>query len=463
MKKSLEKTIWGFVIAVLLFAAFSLKSNKVSAKTRKPEKVRVKQTIAGFLSSVELGEHVYDLDHTGDGVADMYIFPLLTSNPDLETRYTTLEEAARKKQVILKENLRNRSLNKKDPPSSYNIVAQGMIMGGSRYGSRYGYGSGYGGGSRYGYGSGYGGGSRYGYGSGGGSTYYPRGGMIGGGWQSRGFPTGGTLGGYGRGGSRGYGGYRGGYMGFGFKDDSPKQSDLNTAVALTEFDFGDAKFASSQNTANLEAEDKGEEVEVRALCFEKWRLIEESRRIGDSEYFSYVGMASPRVRKELVLFPNQTNIDKVIAKELRELGVLSKTSALADVFKNEGMKKIIDYYKANSKKVLTKDRGISGIIVTDRHRILCADVYSSPVLFKKMFSQLMQSAALGVCQKHRKSRKILGKGDVEKFLSDLKQVQNLKKETSQTYRVFYPKIISGAELCSDRNGTRVIHLEAYPR
>ena len=186
-------------------------------------------------------------------------------------------------------------------------------------------------------------------------------------------------------------------------------------------------------------------------------------RMGGSEYFSYLGMASPYVRKELVLFPNQTNVDKVIAKELRELGVFSKTSALADVFKNEYVKKIIDYYRANSREVLGKNKGISGIIVTDRNKILCADVYSSPGLFRKMFSQLMQSAALGVCRTDEKSRKDIAQGDVEKFFRALKRIKKFKRESSQTYRLFYPKIIGGAELLSDKDGTKVVHLEAYPR
>ena len=94
---------------------------------------------------------------------------------------------------------------------------------------------------------------------------------------------------------------------------------------------------------------------------------------------------------------------------------------------------------------------------------LCADVYSAPGLFKKMHSQLMQSSALGVLQKDRRNRKHLKESDVQEFLDALKKVGNLKKETSQTYKLFYRKIISGAELYSDKNGTRVVHLEAYPR
>ncbi len=173
-------------------------------------------------------------------------------------------------------------------------------------------------------------------------------------------------------------------------------------------------------------------------------------------------MASPFIRKELISFPNQINIHIAIEKELRKLGVYSRTMAFADVFKNKNIKEVINYYITNSKKVL-KNKGIAGMIITDRNKILCADVYSSPNLFKKMYSQLIQSSALSVLQKDRRSRKHLQKADVKEFLYNLKKVENLKKETSQTYKLFYRKIISGAELYSDKNGTRVVHLEAYPR
>ena len=103
------------------------------------------------------------------------------------------------------------------------------------------------------------------------------------------------------------------------------------------------------------------------------------------------------------------------------------------------------------------------MIVTNKNKILCADVYSSPDLFEKMFPQLMQSAALGVCRVCGKGRKHLGRSDVEKLLFDIKQVQKLKKESSQTYKLCYPTLVSEAVLYSDESGTKLVHIEAYPR
>jgi len=422
MKKRLKTILQGLGLAVLLFAIPSSESETALARARKRYKVEAKEAVTRFLSSVRLVKKAYDFDHDGDGVVDMSVYPLKTNEPDLESKYLTLEEAISKKQLIIKENP-SLSVVRKEPPSSYSVFGQ-------YWGS--------------------------------GSIYSPRGGQLRGGYQNRGFGRGGVLGGgyYGRRSSGGYGPGRGrsgrGYYGYeGFSGIGFEDSDLGGRS------FG-RKFQSGRNKNIVEpAEQPG--FEVDALCFEKWRLIDESRRLGEPEYFYYAGMASPFVRKELVLFPNQTKAHIAIEKELRRLGIHSRTKALADVFKDRNIKEIIDYYVANSKGVLEKNKGISGMIVTSRSGILCADIFPSADLFKKMFPQLMQSAALGVCGTHEKNRKHSGEADVAEFLRDLKGVEKLKKETSQTYRLCAPTLVSEAVLYSDENGMKLVHIEAYPR
>lgn len=411
------------VLAVLPFAVPSLESNAALAR---PEKALAKETIAEFLSSVKLMKKAYDFDHNGDGHVDMSVYLLKTEKPDMKTKYTTLQEAIKKKQLTLRENP-NLSVVRKDPPSSYSIFAQYM---------------------------------------GSGSLYYSRGSQVRGGWQNRGFGSGGILGrgsygsgSYGRRGSydsygsgRRYPGY---YKHDGFSGTDFKNSDLSGTG------FEDQSRSQEVVNDTEPAEDPG--LEVGALCFEKWRLIEESRRLGQPEYFTYAGMASPYVRRELTMFPNQTRAHRAIERELRRLGIRSKTRALADIFNDQKIKEIIDYYVANSKEVLDKNKGVSGMIITSNNRILCADMYASPVLFEKMFSQLIESAALGVCRTRQKHKEVLSQSDVEKFLSDIKQVQKLKKQGLQSYKLCAPTLVSSAELHADENGTEFVHLEAYPR
>jgi hypothetical protein len=477
MGTSIRKTILGILLAGLLVGAGCWLCGTATAKTRAGE-APGKESIEKFLSTLELDKRIFEFDHDADGMPDMYVFPLITSEPDLETDYVTLEEAVRNNRVILRENQGNRSANKKDPPSSYDIVAQfmgGGYGGGVGYGRSSGYGGGYGG-----YGGGYG--SR-GYG---GSAYSSRGSMLGGGYQSRGLGRGGMMGGGyggGYGGSRGYGGgyggsrgYGGGYGGsrgygssrgfggYGKSDqgsDDFVSSDSGTMVAAG----GDSGAGSMGIRERGENQEKTQEpaLDVKAFCFEKWRLIEESRRMGDSEYFTYLGMASPAIRKQLVEFANQTNVHIAIELELRRLGVVSKTKALADVFKDEDIQRVIDYYTTASSKILSQDKGLAGIVVAGRDRVLCADVYSSPNLFRKMLRQLMQSAALGVYRADENSRRTVGEAEVAAFVEQLKQFKKCQKESPQTYRVFASRIIGGAEVLSDGADTKVIHLEAYPR
>ena len=423
MKKKVRRIGQIMVLAVLPFVVPTLESNAALAR---PETALARETIAGFLSSVRLMKKAYDFDHNGDGHVDMSVYLLKTEKPDMKTKYTTLEEAIRKKQLIIRENP-SVSVARRDPPSSYSIFAQYM---------------------------------------GSGSLYYSRGSQLRGGWQNRGFGSGGILGrgyygsgSYGRRGSYGsYGSgrrYPGYYKHDGFSGTDFKNGDPSGA------DFEDQSW--SQEVANNPepAEDAG--LEVGALCFEKWRLVEESRRLGQPEYFAYAGMASPYVRRELTMFPNQTRAHKAIERELRKLGIRSKTRALADVFNDQKIRETIDYYVANSKGVLDKNKGVSGMIITSNNRILCADVYASPVLFEKMFSQLMQSAALGVCRTRQKQKEALSKSDVAKFLSEIRQVQKLKKQGLQTYKLCAPTLVSSAELDARENGTEFVHLEAYPR
>ncbi|GAJ25145.1 unnamed protein product, partial [marine sediment metagenome] len=213
---------------------------------------------------------------------------------------------------------------------------------------------------------------------------------------------GGGMVGRGYGGSRGYGGgsrgYGGGYRGYSnFRDNNPEEisGKISFKEIKKEISFEDTESTKSRYSQNIEnlkiKRDKTEKLEskVDVLCVEEWRLIEESRMRGEPEFFSYAGMASPFVRKELILFPNQKNIHKIIAKELRRLNVYSRTNALTDVFENQDIKKIIDYYVANSKYILNEkeNKDVSGMIIkTGSGKILCVDIYSSPDLFKKMFS-----------------------------------------------------------------------------
>jgi hypothetical protein len=400
MKKA--KTPLVYLVAAVVLMTFA--SRPVLAKPR-AQKMLVMRAVTDFLSSVELATSVHDFDHDADGQSDLYVYPLLTTSPDLATKYVTLQEALGSKRVVLKESPQvTPSLD--NPPGTYPIVAQ----------------------------IGYGGGS---------GSYYPRGGMLGGGWQSRGFMSGGMMG-YGGGGyyGGGRGNYGGGYRGYSERPLGRPQA--AKPLALTADEVTDLGGGRRQPNPAFGAAAEPRQVQVGALCFEKWRLIAQSRFRGDPEFFGYVGLASPQIRKELLTWSNQTNIHIAIEKELLKLGVASPTKALIDELRSPVITDIVSFYQARSPQIVGRDKGISGILVTDRHRILCADVYSSPELFVKMLPQLMQSAALGVCGPDKARGRVIEKSEVEKFVDELRQVEMVKRETPQSYRLIVPKIVSGA-------------------
>ncbi len=463
MERPIDRNCRCLGITLIVMAFVCIQCAKAEARTKKQLNSREKAILVEFLSSLELEKNKIELDHNRDQITDMYVYPLINNSPDLQSSYITLKEAVAGKQVLLKENSAITNPNPTNPPGNYNIVA--AMMGGSRsggYGSSSRYGSRYGsGGSRYSSGgSGYGsGGSAYGSG-----IFSQRGGMLGGGFQNRGIGMGGIYGGSGYGSGSGYrpggGGYRpgGGSQGYrpGYRvhNNSEQNKLYNEIVAM---DTPSLDLVAQADVPQFD------EVEISALCFEKWRLIAQSRLMGKPQFFSYVGMASPYIRKQLVMFPNQTNIHINVEHELRRLGVQSNTKAMSDAFKHQEIKQTIEYYLNRSKEITANNKNISGMVITTGSNILSADAYCSPQLFAKMAEQLMQSAALAICLPQRPIRRKIAEPEVQKFLDDLKLIKKTEKQSPQSYRLFYPKIISGAELHTDENSTKVVHLEAYPR
>ncbi|MHC4363770.1 MAG: hypothetical protein ACYSTZ_13175, partial [Planctomycetota bacterium] len=93
MKTNMPKIVQCLVPVGFLFVAFFLDPVIVLAERREPQILRAKETIDKFLSSVELGEPDYSFDHDSDGIADISVYPLMTTRPDLKTEYITLQEA----------------------------------------------------------------------------------------------------------------------------------------------------------------------------------------------------------------------------------------------------------------------------------------------------------------------------------------------------------------------------------
>jgi len=412
MKKDIGKIFPGLVSVVLLFGISSF-CGEVYAQRKVPIASQSNETISGFLASVAFCRHACHFDHDGDGITDMVVYPLKTTVPDLTTKYVTLAQAVRRCELVLREHPRNYGprrglrIGSGARNTGPNILAQ--YMGSSR-------------------------------------GYYQGGQMLRGGGQGRGFRGGGVLGGGYQGGPYiGGGGYSGGYRGGRYGPSGYSGYGRGGG-------YRDRYHLRSQSAGTMP------EFEMDVFCFEKGRIITESMKAGSSEYFSYSGLASPLVRKALILATNQRNIDRIIAAELHELGVASSTGAFNHVFDSQGIAAIINYYVYHTQNILDDNADVSGMIIARGDgEILCADIYSSPDLFKQMFGQLMQSGALGVCK--RTTRRGYREMNVDKFLNDIKQAQGWKRATSQTYKHISSALVSETIL----DGAKCVHLEAYSR
>ena len=408
-------------LGILLFTLILL-SEAVLAEGVKNQVLQAKRNIVDFLSSVELQAEPYKFDHNQDNTIDLMIYPLKLTDSDSSAKYITLLEAVDLGDLVLREDPRNydtgyvpdfqrKTSQRSEGP---NILAQYR---------------------------------------GGGSAFYQGGQSLRGGGQGRGFGRSGIIGG----GSRvaGYrslstgrsGGYRGGSLG---------QS-------------GDYQLVSFPQTTVQSLNQAGQEIEsdlleLKVLCFEKKRDIKKAMFNGSSEFFSYAGMASPTLRRRLVLAHNQFNAHKAIVDELREFEIFSKTQALPEIFENRQIIETVNYYRAHSEDLLEKNQDAAGmIIIGGEGEILCADVYCSTDLFAKMLPELIQSAALEAHRKIYPGKSQTNIMDVDEFFYNIRHTRAWKRQTPQTYKHVSPTLISKVVLDTTTTQPKLVHLEAYPR
>ncbi len=432
------------------------------SKTPSPQNAVV---IRSYLATVELADKSYELDHNGDQTTYLTVHLLETSQPDLESRYITLANAMRQGQFKVRENPSLygpaaaatpvvRGYQQRYGPAvmamnfsygggqggMYGQRGMGMMGGGQHRGRRS---SGVFGGGRGGYGAGRGGRGGYGTGRGGRGSY-----------------GGGRYGGAGRYGAMGYG--QGGYgRGYG--------SNVNPQVAPA----GESNAVMNPST-EAKKNDKAEpsktrepevpEFALHVWCFEKGRIIADSMAAGSDESFAYGGMASPTVRRQLITTGTQSKAHRIIDAELKRLGVQSKTAAYHDIFKNNSIAATIKYYETQAKKIAAENPQAVGLIVADhKGKILAADIYSSPDLFRQMLPLLMQSAALEVYGNKDLSFRDTTPAPVEQFLHEIKTITAWQKNTTQTYQYITKTLVGEGLFLSDGGQETFVHLEMYPR
>ncbi|MCF7957205.1 MAG: hypothetical protein K9M57_02015 [Phycisphaerae bacterium] len=352
------------------------------------------KVISDFMATVEILGEGLEFDHNGDGAADMVVYLLKTSRPDLKTDYYTVSRAVEMGDIVVREDPRNyvpgmqRYITPAESIRGPNLVAQVYRPGG------------------------------------GGGGYFQGGQGFTGGGQNRGFGNSGIMGGGGYGGIMGGGGYD--QMGYA------------------------SRVAEQQQTV------------LDVFCFEKRRVIQLAMKAGSSDLFVNTPMASPSVRKELVMNANQSKVDEIVAAELKRRNIFSPTLALHDIFNNPVYGQTLQWYQGQWRRVLAGSKNVSGMICTDGNgNILCADIYASPKLFKKMLPELLQSSAIEACTYPGGENS--PKADVEGFLAKMKGARSWSKDIGETYIHTSSSLVSEAVLFAGAQEGGFVHLEAYRR
>jgi len=206
------------------------------------------------------------------------------------------------------------------------------------------------------------------------------------------------------------------------------------------------------------------EFALHVWCFEEGRNIADSMEAGSDESFAFSGMASPTVRRQLITTGTQRKAHRIVAGELRRLGVNSETNAYHDIFKNERIAETLKYYDTQAKKIVAENPQAVGLIVANREgRILAADVYSSPDLFRQMLPLLLQSAALEVYGKKALSFQDATPAPVQDFLTEIKEITGWEKKTTQSYLYITEKLVGEGLFVAEDNKEKFVHLEMYRR
>jgi len=429
MNKKLHSSHWLISGVFLSFLALFIPA--VSANPDNSSPPAAHQEIQQFLDSVILTAHPYQFDHNNDGKIDMTIYPLKTTSPDLASTYTTIDQAIGQQRFVFREDPRNYRPSLKRPNFNENTAVYGPSRGNP---------------GNYGPGI-------VGQSFGRSRTFYQSGQMFRGGGQNRGIGGGGVLGGSRDRRYRNQGGYQGSRTYGRTRDSGPYRYRNRPSYSRR----------SSPNNSLSAPTGRAREFEMDVFCFEKNRPIVQSIRSGSPKEFTYGGMASPTLRKQLILTNRQPDIHRIIAAELKRLGITSRSEAFTDILHQPEIQQTIDYYVLHTAKILRENEEITGMIIARGDgEILCGDVYASSDLFTKMFPHLIQSAALDVYLP-RKTRRYIPKNNAENFLKTMTQPQTWQPQTFQTFRLISPEMVGEIVVDTEADIPTIVHFEAYPR
>jgi hypothetical protein len=161
--------------------------------------------------------------------------------------------------------------------------------------------------------------------------------------------------------------------------------------------------------------------------------VEHGRWSGGKEFASSKSIAHPKLRQTAQAEKDQGQVWEEVAQMNVSLGTESGTGTYGRAVTDEKVAQGIDPYLAAISPQVGKDGKAVGVAVAVNGEVQCADVFSNPALFQKLWPKLSRSYALDALEKAdaKGAKRTATIRDVEAFFKEAKGGKSTVDNKSQ--------------------------------
>lgn len=145
-------------------------------------------------------------------------------------------------------------------------------------------------------------------------------------------------------------------------------------------------------------------------------IVFTTRSGGDAPNPPSKGMAPPNVRAIAQAEKNQSEVWREVDNTRKDNNVATPTGDLKSVYTSEAVNNKLDRYEKGVEGKLS-DKNIVGVVVAVSGRIIAADVFASPRLFRAYWPKMLHSYALQAQSAPKVEKRELSAADAEAFLA----------------------------------------------
>ncbi|UCH33304.1 MAG: hypothetical protein JSV65_12060 [Armatimonadota bacterium] len=197
--------------------------------------------------------------------------------------------------------------------------------------------------------------------------------------------------------------------------------------------------------------------QVPVFCVEahRWTAAAPDARFRVMEF-----NAPMTVRRTARLKQDQSAVWAEVAREQERLEAPSATGAIRSVYESRHVQQKLAPYVSVLSDVPSAAPNVIGVVIARGDRIICADLFYRPDLFRRLWPRLLRSYAADVVGKPGGSRRATV-GDAERFLGRLYHAERTIIETPGAGRAIrlHRAGVNGSALI---HGRSVVHLEVFP-